>query len=102
MGQSVLASSLQQPLHLVLLQRHVDLDGGVAGDAGSDVGADPVQVQRLLLALELLQDLVQQVLDFAGRDAAAVVFTAMVRDPKGSTSKPLRFSSSEISAKTAI
>ena len=63
MGQSVFASSLQQPLHFVLLQRHVDLDGGMAGDAGGDAGANLLQVQRLLFALELLQDFVQQVLD---------------------------------------
>src|SRR3954451_1030195 len=56
---------LQQPFHLVPLQRHVDLDGGVARDRCGDAMADCVQVHCLLLALELDQQLAQHLLDVA-------------------------------------
>ena len=59
----------QQPLHFVLLQRHVDLDGRMARNTGRDIGANLLQVQRLLVALELLDYLVQQMLDIARRNA---------------------------------
>ncbi len=55
----------QQPLHFCLLQRHIDLDGRMARDARCDAGANLIEVQRLLLTLELLQDLMQQVLYIA-------------------------------------
>src|ERR1035441_3632129 len=53
----------QQPLHFVLLQRHVHLDGCVARNAGGDAGSNLFQVQHLFLALELIQDFMQHVLD---------------------------------------
>ena len=53
----------EQPFHFVLLQRHVDLDGGVAGDGGGNAGTDLFQVQRLLFARELVEQFVQHVLD---------------------------------------
>src|ERR1035441_5344855 len=37
---------LQEPLHFILFERHVDLDGGVAGDGGGDVGANVFQIGR--------------------------------------------------------
>ena len=53
----------QQPLHFVPLQRHVHFDGGVARDRRRDAGANLFQIQRLLLAGELVQQLVQHFLD---------------------------------------
>src|SRR6516164_7660208 len=61
----------QQPLHLVVRQRHVDLDGGVAGDGRGYVSANSLEIERLFLALELLEDFVQQVLNLGGRDAGS-------------------------------
>src|SRR5271166_2431846 len=60
---------LQEPFHFVLFERHVDLDGGVASDTGSDPGTDLFEVERLLFAFDLLEDFMQQVFDFGGRDA---------------------------------
>src|SRR5580704_4499862 len=34
----------EEPVHFILLERHVDLDGGVAGDGGGDAGANLFQV----------------------------------------------------------
>ena len=53
----------EQPVHFILLERHVDLDGGVAGDGGGDAGANLFQVQRLLFARDLVEEFVQHVLD---------------------------------------
>src|SRR5882724_4546717 len=77
----------QQPLHLVLFQRHVDLDGRVARDARCNLSPDLVEIQDLLFLLELVQQFHQHLLD--------------IRGPNNSTSNPLRRSSSEISANTA-
>src|ERR1017187_5226386 len=59
----------KQPLHFVLLQRHVHLDGCVARNAGGDAGSNLFQVQHLFLALELIQDFMQHVLDVARRNS---------------------------------
>ena len=91
----------EQPLHFVLLQRHVDLDGRVTGDGRGDAGADLFQVQRLFFARELLEQFMQHVLDGAASTPAGATFTATLRAPKGSASNPLCCSSSEISEKTA-
>src|SRR5262249_47410388 len=53
----------EQPFHLVLIERHVDLDGGMAGDGGSDASANLLQVERLILAGKLIEQFMQQVLD---------------------------------------
>jgi len=53
-GALRLCQLLQQPFHLVLLQRHVDLDGRMARDAGRDLPSDLVQVQYLLFLLKLV------------------------------------------------
>src|SRR5215469_11596114 len=63
-GTVRLGQLLEQPLHFVLFERHVDFDGGVAGDRSSDLCANLLQIEGLLFALELLEDLVQHVLDF--------------------------------------
>src|SRR5579864_492302 len=60
---------LQQPLHFFLLQRHVDLDGGMAGDRGRDPRPDGVQVKRLLLFLELVEQFHQHLLHLRRLDA---------------------------------
>jgi hypothetical protein len=54
---------LQQPFHFVLLQRHVDLDGRVARDAGRNLPPDLVQIQHLLFLLELVQQFDQHLFD---------------------------------------
>src|SRR5260370_435915 len=56
----------QQPFHFVLLQRHVDFDGRVARDRGCDRGPDLLQIQRLLFARELIEQIVQHVLNRGG------------------------------------
>src|SRR6185312_3236637 len=56
---------LQQPLHLVLFQWHVDLDGRMAGNAGCDPCPNLLQIQRLLFMFKLLQQLEQHLFDVA-------------------------------------
>src|SRR5215469_5327728 len=68
-GTVGLGQLLEQPLHFGLFERHVDFDGGVAGDRSSDLCANLLQIEGLLFALELLEDLVQHVLDFRRRNA---------------------------------
>ena len=53
----------EQPVHFVLLERHVDFDGGVAGDRGGDAGANLFQIQRLLFARKLVEQFVQHMFD---------------------------------------
>ena len=53
----------EEPLHFVLLQRHVDLDGGMAGDGGGNAPANLFQVQGLFFARDLIEQLVKHVLD---------------------------------------
>ncbi len=94
---------LQQPLHFVLLQRHVDLDGGMAGDAGGDAGCESFPGSATAPRARTVPGFRAACARRRRQSTpAAVVLTAMVRVPKGSTSKPLWFSSSEISANTAI
>ena len=45
----------EQPLHFVLLERHVYFDGGMAGDGGGDASANLFQIQLLLFARELIE-----------------------------------------------
>ena len=40
----------QQPLHFVLLQLHVDFDGGMAGDGSGYARAHSFQIDSLILA----------------------------------------------------
>ena len=59
----------EQPVHFVLLERHVDFDGGVAGDGGGDAAADLFQVERLLFARDLIEQFVQHFFDRRGVDS---------------------------------
>src|SRR5215470_13547634 len=72
-GAVCLCQLSQEPLHFVLLERHVYFDGGVAGDGGGDASTNRLHVQFLILPRKLLQQLVQHVfdlwtLDSRGRD----------------------------------
>ena len=81
----------QQPLHFVLLERHVDLDRRMAGDRRCDPRAHRFQIDDLVFARELLEDFIQHVLDLRSvharrcdfhRDAACAErfrFEAVVR-----------------------
>ena len=51
----------EEPLHFILLEWHIDLNSGVAGNRGSDPRADRLHVQLLLFASELIEDLVDKV-----------------------------------------
>ncbi len=53
----------EKPVHFILFERHVDLDGGVAGDGSGNAAANLFQVQRLLLARDLIEQFVEHVLD---------------------------------------
>ena len=55
----------EQPFHFVLLQGHIDFNGGVAGNRRGYTCTDFLQIQRLLFARKLIQDFVQQVFDRA-------------------------------------
>jgi len=53
----------EKPVHFVLLERHVDLDGGMTGDGGGDASTNLLQVQRLLFARDLVEQFVEHVFD---------------------------------------
>ena len=53
----------EQPVHFVLLKWHIDLDRGMARDGRRNAPANLFQVQRLLLPLNLVEQLVQHVLN---------------------------------------
>ena len=71
----------------------VDLDGGVAGDAGGDAAAASLGVFGLLVAVGDGEDLFEHLFEFDAFEADGAALTARVRGPKGSASKPLRSSS---------
>ena len=58
----------QQPLHLVLLQRHVDLDRGVASNGGGNARPHFLQVHALLFTGNLVEQFMQHMLDLSGLD----------------------------------
>ena len=65
-----------------MLQRHVDLDGGVAGDGRGNPRANFFHVQRLLFARKLIEQLVQHVLDLRSLDARRSDFDSDASRPK--------------------
>ena len=73
----------QQPLHFILFERHIHLDGGVTRDRGCDAGTNLLQIQRLLLAGELVKQFVQHVLDRAGIHARWRNFDRQTASTKG-------------------
>ena len=92
----------QQPFHFILLERHVDLDGGVAGDGGGDArresSPDSAPVLRGKTGRAVRAACARR---RERRLPAGAIFTATLRAPKGSTSNPFLASSSAMSAKTA-
>ena len=52
----------EQPLHFILLQRHIDLNRCVARDGRGNPSANLFQIQGLLLARNLIEQLVQHAL----------------------------------------
>ena len=60
----------EQPLHLVRREWRIDLDGGVTGDTGSNPRPDFFQVDLLLFALELVEELVQHAFHVGSLHAA--------------------------------
>lgn len=56
----------EEPFHFLLVEAHVDFDGGAAGDGGADVAADFVERCAAELALGGLQDLEDDLFDIAG------------------------------------
>ena len=59
----------KQPFHLRVIEPHVDLDGGAAGDAGGHRTAQTFHRYFAQLAFRDLQDLEYQFLDVAWTDA---------------------------------
>ena len=53
----------EQPLHLVLIEWHIDLDRCVAGNRRSNTGAKLLQIDRLLLARDLVDQFMQEMLN---------------------------------------
>ena len=64
-GCSVFASSASNQSIFAGFERHVDLDGGVAGDGGGDAGAAGLFVFRLLLAFGHGKHLFQHAFELA-------------------------------------
>src|SRR5919197_5256577 len=60
----------EEPLHLVLLQRHVDLNGSMASDGCRDSRAHRLEVGTLIFPRQLLKQFVQHVLDLGSVDAS--------------------------------
>jgi len=60
-----LAQFGEQPVDLGAVERHVDLDGGVAGDAGGDPAASGLGVFGLLLAIWNSENLFEHPLQLA-------------------------------------
>jgi len=58
-----------QPFHLVLLERHVDLDGGVTGDGCSNADADFLDVYCLLFVGKLVEQFVKHALNLRSFDS---------------------------------
>ena len=59
----------EEPVDLCGFEGHVDLDGGVAGDAGGDAAAAGLGVFGLLLAVGDGEDLFEHALEFAAFEA---------------------------------
>src|SRR5580704_13819323 len=59
----------KQPLHFVLLERHVHFDGSVTSDRSGDAGAQGFEIELLILAGELFEKLMQHVLDLGCIDS---------------------------------
>ncbi len=53
----------EQPLHLILFERRIHFDCRMARDGSGNPAANYFHVQRLLLAVELIEQLVNHVLD---------------------------------------
>jgi hypothetical protein len=88
MGQSVLGQFRQQPFHFVLFQRHVDLDGGVAGDGSGDA---PRTFSRFsdCSSLANWSSSSCSICSICGASMpAGAILMAMLRAPKGSASNP--------------
>ena len=65
-GCSVLASSVEEPVDFGGLEGLVDLDGGVAGDAGGDAAAAGFGVFGLLVAVGDGEDLFEHAFELDG------------------------------------
>jgi hypothetical protein len=98
MGQSVSGQRAQQPFHLGGVQAGVDLDGRAAGDAGADAAAQIVERGAAQLAFGDFQNLEEDLLQVRRAYRGGRAFTAMVRLPNGSVSKPEACSSSAMRA----
>src|SRR5205085_11195604 len=55
----------EQPFHLVLLERHVDLDCSVTRNRCRDTVAYGIEIQHLMLALKISQQLAKHLLHVA-------------------------------------
>ena len=74
----------EQPFHFVVLQRHVHLDGGMTRNRGRDPCPNLFQIQRLLLARELIDQFAreEQVLNMEkvrARIAASIACHAAIK-----------------------
>src|ERR1700722_4716249 len=59
------AQLTEQPGHALRVERHIDLDGGVAGDGGGDTGAGGPEVLALVEAIALFEDFDEHALELA-------------------------------------
>ncbi len=67
-GVLALGEFVEEPLHLLLVQPHVDFDGGAAGDGGADVAADFVERGPAEFAFGGFENLEKDLFDVAGFD----------------------------------
>src|ERR1700761_9743390 len=63
------AQLTEQPGHALRVERHIDLDGGVAGDGGGDTGAGGPEVLALVEAIALFEDFDEHALELAAFEA---------------------------------
>ena len=68
-GQLGFAQFAEQPGHAFGVERHVDLDGGVAGDGGGDARARGPEVLALIETVDLLQHFDQHAFELAAFEA---------------------------------
>src|SRR5882672_7781083 len=56
----------EEPLHLILFERHVDLDRGMTRDRRGNTRAHSLEIDGLIFARQLFKDFVEHVLDLGG------------------------------------
>ena len=79
----------QQPFHLVLFERHIDFDGGMARNRGRYARAHCIEINGLVFTSQLLENLIHHVFDLGRVDSCRSDFYRHAARAKRLRLKPI-------------